>query len=142
MQILRVEYKGLSRGQTVQVAIIRGDGSTTLHVDEASDSVVAPLKILTDYTNQPWINPELETLVPQRPLAPPTGYFALNLGGFDPIDFRQQNNPIPGFVGCLRGFRVGEADYLSLLKGAIRENKDMVSFTCEKCKNYILCSFW
>jgi hypothetical protein len=124
--VLRARHLGLSRGKSVQVSVIRGEGSTTLHVDETTDSVVAPLKVLQNYTNQPWVNPEMETLMPQRPLAPPTGYFALSYGGFDPIDFRMKANPVPGYVGCLRGFRVGEVDYLSLLGSATRENNKMV----------------
>ncbi|XP_059474027.1 axotactin isoform X2 [Neocloeon triangulifer] len=146
IEVLRARHEGLSRGQPVQIAIIRGDGSTTLHVEEATDSVVAPLQILSNYTNQPWINPELETLVPQRPLAPPTGYFALSLGGFDPIDFRSQVNPVPGFVGCLRGFRVGEVDYLNLLKSGTREKPEMIVDGCnmkcdeEPCLNQGFCT--
>lgn len=124
---MKARHAGLSRGKSVQVSVIRGEGSTTLHVDETEDSVVAPLKVLEEYSNQPWINPELETLGPQRPLAPPTGYFALFYGGFDPVDFRSQSNPVPGYVGCLRGFRVGEVDYLSLLKDAEREKGELVS---------------
>ncbi|XP_065333627.1 axotactin isoform X4 [Cloeon dipterum] len=135
IEVLRAKHEGLSRGQPVQIAVIRGDGSTSLHVDEATDSVVAPLHILKNYTNKPWINPELETLVPQRPLAPPTGYFVLSVAGFDPEGFRSQANPIPGFIGCLRGFRVGDIDYLSLLKTTgERENKEMISEGCNmKC---------
>lgn len=52
-----------------------------------------------------------EVLAPQRPPAPPTEYYQMNLGGFDTLNLLKMTpNPMPGFVGCIRGLQLG--DYL------------------------------
>lgn len=50
-------------------------------------------------------------LAPQRPPAPPTEYFQLNLGGYDPETLLKVSDyppKLPGYVGCMRGFQIGE----------------------------------
>lgn len=52
-----------------------------------------------------------EVLAPQRPPAPPTEYYQMNLGGFDTLNLLKMTpNSMPGFVGCIRGLQLG--DYL------------------------------
>lgn len=51
-------------------------------------------------------------MAPQRPPAPPTEYFQVNLGGYDPETLlKMSNHPrsLPGFVGCMRGLKIGNA---------------------------------
>lgn len=53
----------------------------------------------------------LEVLAPQRPPAPPTEYFQLNLGGYDPLTLVKVSPDapsLPGYVGCMRGFQIGD----------------------------------
>lgn len=66
---------GVNTGISVQIAIIRGENWTTLHVNEYNVTVNATPILLDTYSNKPWINPEKEVLAPQRPPAPPTDYF-------------------------------------------------------------------
>lgn len=50
-------------------------------------------------------------LAPQRPPAPPTEYFQLNLGGYDPETLLKVSSfpaTMPGYVGCLRGLQIGD----------------------------------
>lgn len=50
-------------------------------------------------------------MAPQRPPAPPTDYFQLNLGGYDPETLlKVSENPpkLPGYVGCMRGLQIGD----------------------------------
>lgn len=52
----------------------------------------------------------LEVLAPPRPPAPPTDYFQLNLGGYDQhslLKMAAAPENFPGYVGCIRGFQIG-----------------------------------
>lgn len=52
-----------------------------------------------------------EVLAPQRPPGPPTDYFQLNLGGYDPANLLKNQAlkfDLPGYVGCIRGLQVGD----------------------------------
>lgn len=52
----------------------------------------------------------LEVLAPQRPPAPPTDYFQLNLGGYDQENLLHVNTKVPvleGYIGCIRGLKIG-----------------------------------
>lgn len=77
----------------------------------------------------------LEVLAPQRPPAPPTEYFQLNLGGYDPLTLVKvipDVSFLPGYVGCLRGFQIG--DTLVDLPSKIKETDMGVIAKCEmKC---------
>lgn len=66
---------GVNTGISVQIAIVRSEKSTTLHVNENNVTLDAVPLLLDSYSNKPWINPEKEVLAPQRPPAPPTDYF-------------------------------------------------------------------
>lgn len=49
---------GVSSGQSIQVAVIRNDSATTLHVNDYNASVESNHRSLSTYSNRPWINPE------------------------------------------------------------------------------------
>lgn len=52
----------------------------------------------------------LEVLSPHRPPAPPTEYFQLNIGGYDPANLLRTNPSAPllqGYIGCVRGLKIG-----------------------------------
>lgn len=69
---------GVNTGISVQIAIIHGEKSTTLHVNDYNITLNATPILLDSYSNKPWINPEKEVLAPQRPPAPPTDYFQVS----------------------------------------------------------------
>lgn len=52
-----------------------------------------------------------EVLAPQRPPAPPTEYYQINLGGYDPLNLIRPNKDstpeLKGYVGCVRGLKIG-----------------------------------
>ncbi|XP_074039893.1 axotactin isoform X3 [Leptinotarsa decemlineata] len=108
---ITVNYPQLNSSQSVQIAIERDKNSSTMYVNNQNTTIPLGVKLLEEYSNKPWMNPEMEVLAPQRPPAPPTEYFQLNLGGFDPETLLKVSNypPIlPGYVGCLRGFQIGD----------------------------------
>lgn len=48
---------------------------------------------------------------PQRPPAPPTEYFQVNIGGFDPenlISSKKEPVRLLGYVGCVRGLKIDD----------------------------------
>jgi hypothetical protein len=49
---------GVNDGQSVQVAVIRNDKETVLHVNNRNGSVPATVHLLGSYSNKPWINPD------------------------------------------------------------------------------------
>ncbi|KAJ8981073.1 hypothetical protein NQ317_007210 [Molorchus minor] len=105
-----VDYLELNTSKSIQIAIERDENNTTVHVNDQNNTIPIGLKLLTEYSNKPWINPEKEVLAPQRPPAPPTEYFQLNLGGFDPetlLKVSESPPELPGYVGCLRGLQIG-----------------------------------
>ncbi|CAG9857429.1 unnamed protein product [Phyllotreta striolata] len=106
-----VQYDKLNTSQSVQIAIERGQNRTTVHVNDRNKTVQIGVKLLEEYSNKPWVNPEMEVLAPQRPPAPPTEYFQLNLGGYDReslLKTRAYPGDMEGYVGCLRGLQIGE----------------------------------
>lgn len=56
---MNVTYKKLSKGESVQIAIIRTENTTTLHVNNKNTTIDKVPKLLANYTNKPWINPDL-----------------------------------------------------------------------------------
>lgn len=108
---ITVENKELNSSKSVQIAIERTNDSTTLHVNENKTTLPLGVLLLTEYSNKPWLNAEREVLAPQRPPAPPTEYFQINLGGYDSDTLiKVSENPIdlPGYVGCMRGLQIGD----------------------------------
>ncbi|CAB3260316.1 unnamed protein product [Arctia plantaginis] len=149
---MNVTYQKINKGESVQIAIIRTDNTTTLHVNEKNTTIERTAKLLTDYTNKPWINPELEVIRPQRPPAPPTDYFQMNLGGYDAYSLhlapRASLLPQGGYVGCVRGFKI--ADHVVDLSRKALEATDQdltgvlaeCNMKCdsEPCKNGGVCT--
>jgi hypothetical protein len=45
-------------GQSVQVAVIRNDKETVLHVNNQNGSIPETVQLLSNYSNKPWINPD------------------------------------------------------------------------------------
>ncbi|XP_047111390.1 neurexin-4 isoform X1 [Schistocerca piceifrons] len=145
IQNITVEYPGLNSGKSVQVAIIRTPELTTMHVNEKNNSLHTKVMLLTKYSNIPWINRDKEILSPQRPPAPPTEYFQINLGGYKPIDLK--SNPaaisLSGYVGCIRGFSVDNKTVdFSLGKDPVENGiKIGCKMKCDEvpCKNQGIC---
>ncbi|KAJ0178446.1 hypothetical protein K1T71_006269 [Dendrolimus kikuchii] len=149
---MNVTYEKINQGESVQIAIIRTNTTTTLHVNERNSKIDVAAKLLTNYTNKPWLNPELEVIRPQRPPAPPTDYFQMNLGGYDSysLHLAPRANLLPqgGYVGCVRGFKI--ADHVVDLPRKAQENIDHdltgvlpeCNMKCdsEPCKNGGLCT--
>lgn len=108
---LKVFDIDLNSGKSMQIAVVRKENMTTLHVNENSVTVDKGFYLLTNYSNKPWTNSELEVLSPHRPPAPPTDYFQFNLGGYDPTNLLKSNTnglELEGFIGCIRGLKIGD----------------------------------
>ncbi|XP_070161529.1 axotactin isoform X5 [Polyergus mexicanus] len=148
---ITVSNPNVNKGISVQIAIIRGENGTTLHVNEYNVTLNAAPVLLDTYSNKPWTNPEKEVLAPQRPPASPTDYFQVNLGGFDPdnlLRVGKEGALIQGYVGCLRGLMIGEylVDLPSLASEANHEGSRGVLPNCQMkcdtmpCKNLGICT--
>lgn len=53
-----VNVNELSSGKSIQVAIIRTEAETTMHVNEKHITVEKGYRLLQEYSNRPWSNPE------------------------------------------------------------------------------------
>ncbi|XP_071631062.1 axotactin isoform X1 [Temnothorax longispinosus] len=148
---ITVENPNVNTGISVQIAIIRGENWTTLYVNEYNVTLNATPILLDTYSNKPWTNPEKEVLAPQRPPAPPTDYFQVNLGGFDPdnlLRVGKEGALIKGYIGCLRGLMIGKylVDLPSLASEANHEGSKGVLPNCQMkcdampCKNLGICT--
>lgn len=149
---MNVTYEKINKGESVQIAIIRTENRTTLHVNDKNTTIDKVANLLFNYTNKPWRNPELEVIRPQRPPAPPTDYFQMNLGGYDPYSLhlapRATILPQGGYVGCVRGFKI--ADHVVDLPKKAQQNieQDLTgvlpecNMKCdsEPCKNGGVCT--
>ncbi|XP_059053874.1 axotactin isoform X2 [Achroia grisella] len=149
---MNVTNEKINKGESVQIAIIRTENTTTLHVNNKNVVITKVAKLLTNYTNKPWINPELEVIRPQRPPAPPTDYFQINLGGYDPYSLhlapRADLLPQGGYVGCVRGFKI--EDHVVDLSKKVQQDLDQelegvlpeCNMKCdsEPCKNGGVCT--
>ncbi|XP_045517931.1 contactin-associated protein-like 2 isoform X1 [Pieris brassicae] len=149
---MNVTHEKINKGESVQIAIIRTDNSTTLHVNDKNTTIDKVAKLLSNYTNKPWKNPDLEVIRPQRPPAPPTDYFQMNLGGYDQFSLhlapRATILPQGGYVGCVRGFKI--ADHVVDLPMKAQQNIDQdltgvlpeCNMKCdsEPCKNGGVCT--
>lgn len=60
---MNVTYENINKGESVQIAIIRTENSTTLHVNDRNTTIDKIAKSLTNYTNKPWINHELGKII-------------------------------------------------------------------------------
>lgn len=55
---LTIGYDELSSGKSIQVAIVKTDAATTMHVNEKNVTVDKGYRLLEEYANRPWSNPE------------------------------------------------------------------------------------
>lgn len=146
---ITVEHPDANKGISVQIAIIHDEKSTTLHVNDHNMTVEAIPLPLEIYSQSPWINPQKEVLAPQRPPAPPTDYFQVNLGGFDNLlRVGTESNLMQGYIGCLRGLMIGEylVDLPSLANEANHDGSKEILPNCQMkcdtvpCKNNGVCT--
>lgn len=108
---LTIAYEKLNTGTSVQVAVIREEHATHMHVNEKNVTIEYGCSLLEDYSKKPWKNPQAEVLSPHRPPAPPTEYFQFNIGGYDPTNLLRANRAYPelqGYIGCIRGLKIGD----------------------------------
>lgn len=145
---ITVENSELNSSQSIQIVIERNPENTTLHVNDRNNSIPIGVLLLKDYLNKPWKNPEKEVLSPQRPPAPPTDYFEINLGGYDEETLTKVSSypsDLPGYVGCIRGLQIGEKliDLPSKIKESDRGMgvKANCNLKCDNspCKNGGIC---
>ncbi|XP_039285775.1 neurexin-4 isoform X2 [Nilaparvata lugens] len=147
---ITVRYPGLNTGKSVQIAIVRKSEEITLHVNERNSTIAANVTFLTEYSNKPWLNPEKEVLAPQRPPAPPTDYFQVNLGGYDPenlLNMREDARALDGYIGCIRGLKIGDKliDLPNHINNSNKEDVEGIRAGCHMkcdelpCKNQGIC---
>lgn len=55
---LTIVHNELSSGKSIQVAVIRTEAETTMHVNEKHITVEKGYRLLQEYSNRPWLNPE------------------------------------------------------------------------------------
>ncbi|XP_073968823.1 axotactin isoform X3 [Rhodnius prolixus] len=143
-----VGYPGLNSGISVQIAVVRLENMTVLHVNERNAIVMASVNLLTNYSDKPWTNPENEVLRPQRPPAPPTEYFQVSLGGFDSLLSGPNEEPLQGYIGCIRGLKIGDqvVNLTNYITSAVNtsETEGMIAgcrMKCDEqpCKNQGIC---
>ncbi|XP_030566860.1 uncharacterized protein LOC115766919 isoform X1 [Drosophila novamexicana] len=136
--------------KSIQVAIVRGEQETRMHVNQRSVSIDRGTLLLDEYANKPWSNPEKEVLSPHRPPAPPTEYFQFHVGGYDPANLLRPNVDAPqleGYIGCVRGLKIGaqlidlaeinERNIAPTLEGVLPNCQ--IKCDAEPCKNGGIC---
>ncbi|XP_059608344.1 axotactin [Phlebotomus argentipes] len=141
-------HENLNSGKSVQVAIIRTDETISMYVNDKNVTIPRGDSLLSDYSNTPWENPEMEVLSPHRPPAPPTEYFQINIGGYDSRNLLKTNKDMPdlqGFVGCVGGLKIG--DTLIDLEDLVDANLShgvlshcQILCDAEPCKNGGICT--
>lgn len=55
---ITVHYAELNSSQPAQIAIVREANQTIMHVDDKNCSMPIGVKMLEEYSNKPWSNPE------------------------------------------------------------------------------------
>lgn len=55
---LTVRYTELNSSKPVQIAIVRQNNNTTMYVNDNNSSIPIGVKLLEEYSNKPWSNPE------------------------------------------------------------------------------------
>uniref|UniRef100_A0A1I8N1M4 Laminin G domain protein n=1 Tax=Musca domestica TaxID=7370 RepID=A0A1I8N1M4_MUSDO len=147
---LTIVDDSVSTLKSIQVAIVRQPEHTEMHVNGKSVIIEKSTQLLDEYSNKPWKNPEMEVLSPHRPPAPPTEYFQLNIGGYDPLNLLRTNLDAPtlqGYIGCVRGLKIGAylVDLADINERNIAPTTDGVLPNCqikcdaEPCKNGGIC---
>lgn len=128
-------------GQPIQIKIERHRMRTTFYVNNNFMVVERPLLFLTNYTQNPWSNPELELVRPPRPKMGSKTYSQIFLANID----EYFTTRLPGFTGCIQGlsidnqlFDFNRAHLTGELKGEYRIGCKM---HCDSfpCKNHGTC---
>lgn len=145
---LTIVNKELNSGKSIQIAVIRTETNTTLHVNDQNVTLDRGVSLLEEYSNKPWTNPEKEVISPHRPPAPTIKYFQFNVGGYDTTNLlRVNNNTLEGLVGCVRGLKIGDVliDLPELATDNEAHEKEGVLNECqmlcdsEPCRNNGIC---
>lgn len=55
---ITVDYAELNSSKSIQIAIVRKENITTLHVNDKNNTAFIGVSLLDTYSNKPWINPE------------------------------------------------------------------------------------
>lgn len=55
---LTVHYSELNSSKSIQIAIVRSNLSTIMHINDKNCSIPIGVKLLQEYSNKPWSNPE------------------------------------------------------------------------------------
>lgn len=128
-------------GQPIQIKIERHRLRTTFYVNNNFMIVDKPMLFLTTYTQNPWSNPELESVRPPRPKMGSKTYSQIFLANID----EYFTTRLPGFTGCIQGlsidnqlFDFNRAHLTGELKGEYRIGCKM---HCDSfpCKNHGTC---
>lgn len=128
-------------GQPIQIKIERHRMRTTFYINNNFIVVEKPLLFLTNYTQNPWSNPELELVRPPRPKMGSKTYSQIFLANID----EYFTSRLPGFTGCIQGlsidnqlFDFNRAHLTGELKGEYRIGCKM---HCDSfpCKNHGTC---
>lgn len=53
-----VNYLELNTSKSIQIAIERDENKTTVHVNDQNNTILVGVKLMEEYSNKPWINPE------------------------------------------------------------------------------------
>ncbi|RZF36441.1 hypothetical protein LSTR_LSTR009537 [Laodelphax striatellus] len=91
-----------------------------------------------------------KVLAPQRPPAPPTDYFQVNLGGYDAenlLNMKEDARALDGYIGCIRGLKIGDKliDLPHHLNSSSKEDVEGIRAGCNMkcdelpCKNQGIC---
>lgn len=89
-------------GQPIQVKIERHRLRTTFHVNNNFVVVEKPMILLSNYTQNPWLNPEQESVRPPRPKLGSKTYSQMFLANVD----EYFSTRLPGFAGCIQGLSI------------------------------------
>lgn len=90
-------------GQPIQIKIERHRLRTTFYVNNNFVIIEKPLILLTNYTQFPWLNPELELVRPLRTkLIGPKSVSRIFLANID----EHFTARLPGFTGCIQGLSI------------------------------------
>lgn len=89
-------------GQPIQVKIERHRLRTTFYVNNNFVVVEKPLILLSNYSQNPWLSPELESVRPPRPKLGSKTYSQMFLANVD----EYFSTRLPGFAGCIQGLSI------------------------------------
>lgn len=59
---ITVDYAELNTSRSVQIAIVRAENWTTVHVNDKNYSIPVGVSLLQNYSNKPWSNSEMGKL--------------------------------------------------------------------------------